>query len=1058
MRWPRLSGSWPVQLWASRRTQPTEAAASGHRRVFTVDAGRPFLTVLAEALLAGDLSVPGGMPPDALELADITLYLPSRRPTRALQEAFLKASAGGALLLPRIKLIGEDSDELELIAAAEGAARADANMPRAIGELERRLVLTTLVLKWAEAERGGAAPDDEVLPYEPTAARTPAQAARLARELARLIDLLETERIDFERVRKLVPEEYSEHWSRTIAFLEIVMRFWPAHLAERNLLSPVEHHRRLLRAEVERLKAAPPAAPVIVAGVTQVDAAGKELIEAVLAQPNGALVLPTLDQTLDQESWSAISGHPEHPQFALKTLIDALGLSRGDIRPLGESKRAAVPGARWMLACEAMRPAGTTELWHRFATAADTTAMAAALTALNAVEAATAEEEAEAIALILREVADAPGRTAMLVTPDRALARRVSTRLAVWGLAVDDLAGEPFPRTAPGAFLELVAAAAQKEFEPIALMSLLKHPLCRLGMTVGELQSGRQALEVACFRSPYFGKGLEGLDAALERARTQPWRSAAVRRLGSEDWRAARDLVRRLDRAFRPMMGAFASARSESLATLAGLHYATAQALASTGAREDGGALRQGEAGEWATQFFAGLLGGDMPAPNMTGADYCDFYRTLVADKRIRPRGATHPRLSICDPFHARLQQADVVILGSLNEGTWPQAADPGPWLNRPMRRALGLPAPEERVGEAAHDFAAQLGAQRVILTRAAKVDGAPTVASRWLLRLQALVKGLGLSLDAEQPWLAWARARNAMDSRMQPVRAPEPRPPVAARPRQLSVTNIERWIASPYAVFARHVLRLEPLPTLGAPPGPALRGQIVHDALGRFAQRFPAELPRDIHRELMAIAREVLADYTSNPRVAAFWASRLGRFACWFAETEGARRSGIARVVAEASGKLVLPGPTGPFTLTARADRIDVGERGLVISDYKSSQSLDDLARRASEGDRPQLPLEAAIAVAGGFANVPAGRVAELRYISTSGGEPPGQDVPLKADDVAALTDTAREGLVRLIAEFDRETTPYRAVRRARFNYDYDEYAHLARVAEWSVDTGEED
>jgi ATP-dependent helicase/nuclease subunit B len=1056
MGWPRLSGSWPVQLWASRRTRPTEAAA-GCGRVFTVDPRRPFLMALAEALLAGDLPVPGGARPDALQLADTTLYLPSRRPTRALQEAFLKASGGDALLLPRIRLIGEDSEELELIAAAEGPADGDADMPRAMGELERRLVLATLVLKWAEAERGGAAPADQMLPYEPTGARTPTQAARLARELERLIDLMETEGIDFARLRQLVPEEYSGHWSRTLAFLEIVMRFWPAHLAERNLLSPVEHRRRLLRAEVERLEAAPAGAPVIVAGVTQADAATRELIEAVLAQPCGALVLPALDQTLDEESWGSIGGHPEHPQFGLKALIDALGLSRRDLRPLGESTRAAVPGARWTLACEAMRPAGTTERWHLFATAADTTAMAAALTGLGAVEAATAEEEAEAIALILREAAETPGRTAMLVTPDRVLARRVSARLAVYGLGVDDLAGEPFARTPPGALLDLVTTAAQKEFEAVALMSLLKHPLCSLGMKAAEYQSGIQALELTCFRAPYFGRGLEGLDTALERARTQSWRHPSVRRLSGSDWRAARDLVRRLDRAFQPMVAALASARPESLATLAGLHYATAQALTSTGARDDAGALRQGEAGEWATQFFAGLLDGGMPAPHMTAADYCDFYRMLVADKHIRPRGASHPRLSICDPFHARLQQADVVILGSVNEGTWPQAADPGPWLNRPMRRALGLPAPEQRIGEAAHDFAAQLGAERVILTRAAKVDGAPTVPSRWLLRLQALVKGLGLSLDAEQPWLAWARARNAMESRMQPVRAPEPRPPVAARPRQLSVTGIETWIANPYAVFAQHILRLEPLSLLGAPPGPALRGQVVHEALGRFAQRFPEELPPDILRQLMAIAREVLADYTSNPRVAAFWASRLERFACWFAETEGARRSGIARVAAEASGKLVLAGPAGPFTLTARADRVDVGEAGLVISDYKSSQSLDELARRASEGDRPQLPLEASIAVAGGFANVPAGRVAELRYISTSGGEPPGQEVPLKAD-AAALADAAQEGLMRLIAEFDRETTPYRAVRRARFTYDYDEYAHLARVAEWSVDTGEEE
>ncbi len=668
-------------------------------------------------------------------------------------------------------------------------------------------------------------------------------------------------------------------------------------------------------------------APVIVAGVTEADAAATALIEAVVARPNGALVLPALDHSLDERSWAAIGDHPGHPQLGLKKLIDALRLSRRDFEPLGDTRRPPAQRARWALTCETMRPAGTTDLWHRFAATASKAEMAAALTGVTAIEAATAEEEAEVIALVLREVVETPGRTAMLISPDRTLARRVCARLAVWGLTIDDEGGEPFAMTGPGAFLELVATAAHKQLEPITLMSLLKHPLCRLGMGADAMRSARDALELACFRAPYLGKGLDGIESALERARVQSWRHSAVRRLGGADWRAARDLVQRLCRAFQPLTEAFASARPASLHALAGAHYATTQALARASEKDDGSALRQGEAGEWATAFFASLLDVGLPAPEIAAADYCDFYRALVAEKSIRPRGSAHPRLSICAPFDARLQQPDVVILGSLNEGTWPQAADPGPWLNRPMRQALGLPAPEERIGEAALDFASQLGAARVVLTRAAKVDGAPTVPSRWLLRLQALVQGMGLSLDGEQPWLAWARARSAVDGRTQPVRAPEPRPPVAARPRQLSVTHVEQWIANPYGLFARHILKLEPLPRLGERPGPALRGQIVHEALGRFAERFPERLPQDIADELAAIAEVVLVDYIGNPRIAAFWAARLARFGAWFAETEGTRRAGVGRTVAEASGKLVLEGPAGPFTLTARADRIDLGQ-----------------------------------------------------------------------------------------------------------------------------------
>jgi ATP-dependent helicase/nuclease subunit B len=1028
-------------------------------RVYSVAPGRPLLATLAKALLDGSLPSAGGRIPGSLQLADTTLYLPTRRAMRPLQEAFLRISPNAALLLPRIKPIGQGSEEAELLASVEDYhSGGAANVPRVISELQRQLVLTQLVLRWAQSQRCTGPGEGGLLPYAAAGAHTPAQAAKLAADLARLIDMLETQDIDFAMLAELVPEEHSEHWSQTLAFLQIVTRFWPAHLAEHNLVSAVARRTRLLASEIERMRATPPTAPVIVAGVTAADPIACELIRAVCALPNGALVLPALDQTLDQESWAAIANHPEHPQFGLKKLIEALGLSRQDIAPLGGPEQAPARRARWSLACEAMRPAGTTERWHRFAASANKKDMAAALVNFSAIEAATADEEAEVAALILREVTETPGRTAMLVAPDRALARRVAARLAVWEIAIDDAGGEPFGRSIPGAFLDLVAATAEKNFAPVQLMSLLKHPLCRLGMGAAALRRGIDALEVAAFRAPYFGSGLDGVDAALEKARERDWKQAALRRLSNADWDAARALVLRLRQAFTPMAKAFASTRPTSLQVLARLHFETAQTLAKASERDDGAALRQGEAGEWAAQLFASLIDPTMPAPEMATADYPDFYRTLVARKTIRPRGATHPRLSICDPFEARLQQADVVILAGLNEGTWPAAADPGPWLNRPMRATLGLPAPEETIGAAAHDFTSHLGAARVVLTRAAKVDGAPTVPSRWLLRLEALVKGLGLSLDPETPWTAWAQARNTIPGAARPVRAPEPKPPVAARPRRLSVTAIETWIGNPYAIYARSVLGLEALPRLGERPGPSLRGQIVHDALGRFATRFPGKLPDDIAKELMVSAKEVLVDYISNPRVAAFWASRLARFAAWFAETEAARRAGIVHTEAEAEGKLVLEGPAGAFTLTARADRIDVGPDGLVIADYKTSQNLSELVSRAHEGQAPQLPLEGAIALAGGFANVPARRIARLMYISTAGGEPPGQEFPLRTDDAATMARDAQDGLARLIAAFDRPETPYRAVRRARFNYKYDAFAHLARVAEWSLEPGEEE
>ncbi|KAB2915309.1 MAG: double-strand break repair protein AddB [Hyphomicrobiaceae bacterium] len=1042
------------------KQQATQQAA---RRVYTVPQGTPFLTALAHALLAGDLPVPGGPRPDPLELADVTLMLPTRRATRALQDAFLKAANGSAMLLPRIRPIGEGADELGIIAGLADADARDggaASIRPAITEIERQLVLTKLVLQWSRAMRHGSGGDGELLPYSAAGASTPAQAAHLAKELARLMDVVEIEEVSLSALATLVPDTFSEHWARTLKFLEVVTEFWPLHLKERGLFSPMQRRNALMLAEAERLAAVRPGAPVIVAGVTGTVPAATRLMSVVAGLPNGAIVLPALDLVLDEASWNAlVPAHPEHPQFGLKKLIDALGLKRETIMPLRGAVQSRRQRARWSLASEAMRPAGTTERWHKFVAGASKEEMAQALAGVAILDAPNAEDEAEAIALILRDVAQTPGKTAALISPDRLLARRVSTRLQSWGLQVDDSAGVPFAKTVPGAFLDLVVEAVVKRIEPVALVTLLKHPLCRLGMKASDLRCGARALELAVCRAPYFGHEIEGIASALARAERDMRRGArrhrAVRRLRPEDLQAAHDLLQRLDKALRPMQTLFASSAPTSLHMLAKAHAEAAQALAATGEGEDS-PLWLGEAGEAAALLFTSLMDAGMPAPEIEAADYPELYRSLVAAENIRPRGSAHPRLFIWGLFESRLQQPDIVILASLNEGTWPQAADPGPWLNRPMRKALGLPAPEERIGYAAHDFASLFGADRVYLTRAAKIDGVPTVPSRWLLRLEALLAGMGQTATPDQPWLAWAQGRNSIEGAPKPVRAPTPRPALALRPRQLSVTAVEKWIANPYALFAQRILGLEPLPPLGLEPDAALRGQIVHDALSRFARRFPEALPDDACGELLALAEAALADYTGSPRVAAFWAPRFARFAAWFAETEPARRAGMTRTIAEVDGRMVLEGPGGAFTLTARADRVDIGAGGVVITDYKTGSNLASLAGRAKHGEAPQLPLEAAIALTGGFAGVGKGPVLGLRYISASGGEPPGHERDLDGD-AALLARDAEAGLARLIAEFDREATPYRALRRARFTYDYDDYAHLARVAEWSAENVEE-
>jgi len=1040
----------------------TEARREAKGSVFTVPPGRPFLTALARAVLAGNLPRPGGPPAGALDLTQTTILLPTRRAVHALRQAFLSFSGTGALLLPRMAPIAGGDEDLTLLSALSGPEPvAEGDIPPAVSEIERRMVLTSLVLRWAETTRTREASFDGIAPYAAAGSGKAAQAVRLAAELARLMDHVEAENVHLARIKDLVPDTYSEHWQKTLEFLKIVLEWWPQHLAEAGLSSPADQRNRLILAQARRL-AEGGGGPVIVAGVAGTVPATIELMRVVASLPHGAIVLPGLDQDLDEASWQAIApDHPEHPQFAMKRLIEALGIAREEVALLAGAEPEERASLRRRLVSEALRPAATTERWHAFVATADRERLRPALAGICRLDAPTIEDEAEAIALIMREAAETPGRTAALVVADRALARRVAARLQSWDIRVDDPAGQPLAKSLPGTYLDLVIEARHKAYTPVPLITLLKHPLTRLGLSAGAARRAARALELAAFRAPYLGEGLDAVEAALEAAARSAAsgtpRRAGVRRLAQSDWQAARDLVARLKRALAPLEELWPGNRRHPFRDFVIAHVKAAEALsAPAGARTP---LWEGDAGEALSVLLAGLVDAALPQIEIAPEDYAELYRGLIASETVRSRAPVHPRLFIWGPVEAHLQQADIVIVGGLNEGTWPAAADPGPWLNRPMREKLGLPQPEERIGHAAHQFARLLGAPRVYLTRAEKIDGVPTVPSRWLLRLEALLKGLGLAdaVQGERAWLAWAASRNDCRER-RVVGAPEPRPPVALRPRRLSVSEVEAWIRNPYHIFAAKILNLAPLPRLGAEPDAALRGTVIHQALARFGAAYPSKLPADPARELLRMAEETLADYLVSPRVAAFWLPRFERFAQWFAATEPGRRAGVRASHAEASGSLVLDTPGGAFTLSARADRIDVVAGGVIITDYKSGASLSRLKSNAEKGYAPQLALEAAIALGGGFAGIGATRVAGLRYISSAGGEPPGAEFDLAAGDIEDLARKSRSGLARLVAEFDQVDTPYRAVRRSRFSYDYDEYAHLARAQEWaSIETEEE-
>ena len=981
------------------------------KSVYSIPAGLPFATALADGI--------GNLAGDAESLARAMIMVPSRRAAQSLRAAFLEIQNGEASLLPRIVPLGDvEDDSPDMLSMPE----IDSLCPPAIDPLKRQLTLARLLRGFT---LGGMAP-------------TPPQTIMLADSLGRLLDALSNADANPAQLRELLPERFSVHWQDIIALLTILIDRWPMILEEGGVIDAADRRNRLLRLRCDIWRDQRPQDLIIIAGSTGTFASTRELIGCVVDLPNGHVVLPGLDDAAGDD-WQHIRDDAGHPQHQLSVLLDSLDMVPGDVlawpHTVGEGAQSSV---RRALMRQAFKPAALTADWRQLGSTHPDLGRDA-LAGLTVLEAPNRATEANIIALAMREVLEEPEKTAALITPDRQLAEAVIAALQRWGIDADDSAGRPLSECGAGGFLMLLVRMIAEDFAPLSALGFLKHPRAAGGMAPADFRKKVRDLERKIWRGYRPAPGIDGILSCLE---------------PGSDLHVFVNLHIAVPLAD---LCAIWTNAVPTLSSLAGALGGAAERMASCRQLEDGrideadGAARAwwGDDGRAAADLLSAMVaqGGSFEADT---ASFPHILKTLMDGKTVRPSWPAHPRLSILGPVEARMQSADRLIIGGFNEGNWPPRPETDPWMNAEMRQSAGLLPHNWRSGLSAHDVWMAVCTPDVIVTRALRDGDVVTTPSRWLQRLEAVLAALQITDALDRGDVLKARmSMLAPVPPLVPVGRPAPCPPISARPRTFSATEIDDWISDPYSIYAKRILGLRPLDEIDRAPDAALRGNIVHDALAAFIKAHPkGPLGSDALAELRAFGRRCFEPFWQISSVRVFWWPAFELMSAWFIETEGRRRADLAHSHVEIDGDIPIEAPAGPAAVKARADRIDqMQDGGLAVLDYKTG-SVPTVSE-VEAGRRTQLLTEAVIAAHGGFAGIDAASVIAMQYWKLAGRrDEAGRIVNVMPDGWTA--DAARDSLAALFTSFDNPATAYVSLPDPSVRLPFARYDHLSRVDEW--------
>ena len=1011
--------------------------------LYSIAPHAPFLPTLVKRIMDGTLPGRSRAPAD-FGLADLTIFVPTARARAALAKAFLEQS-DGALLLPDIRTLGEQSEE-EVLFLPPFEAPA---MPPAINLLSRRLLLAKLVQTWVNAQKSNTS-------Y--VVSSGPVEILTLADSLAELIDDCHIERISPSKIKTLVPEasNLSKNWQQALDFLSIILDAWPDILAQRGEVDGATQRNLRLERQARAAALIYGDNPVIAAGSTGSIPATANLLKAIAQLPNGALVLPGLDTTISRAGHADLLNEKEaphaHAQYGLARLLDRLNTTHSAVKELADD----TGDTRSQLIRRALALPKDTLLWATTRKTMPQVVLTNICEGISICVARTQELEARAIALAARH-ALSKGQTVAIVSSDRNLTRRVTAELARFEVTVDDSAGTPLFQSRTGRLTRQIIAACVTAFASVDLIALLRNRYVTMGRKRAEIAKLTDLLETAILRGQRPAAGSAGLLDLID-ANHAGKLPHARQRLTDEEAEKLRTLICDVEVMLAPLTALLEQAHLETGALATALEEVLRAVI---GASEQNAATPDGYAvfERWAAQMHTSAGHG----PQFTGRDITSVVQGLMAGFTVRPAGAARDDIAILGLLEARLQSADLMILAGLNEGIWPQPADPGPWLSRNMRLAVGLEPPERQQGQMAHDFEMAMGNENLLMSFSERLGTAPALPSRLVQRLEAYLgeERTRYLREKGEYWCALAQ-RLDFAGLVKPAMRPMPCPHAHLRPRSLSVTEIETLMRSPYDIYAKYVLGLKPLDALGDDPDNRERGTLVHEVFAKFVETGTDPTAPDARQKLLAIADGVFLTLDTARARRAVWRRRLENQAEAYLKFEQDRFGRVARRHVERDGQWDFDVTGEKFTLRGRADRIDEMTNGMLeIIDFKTGTV--PAPKDMKNFTAPQLLAEAAIATRGAFKGVAPAPVAALSYIKLAAGPDAfslTQFTLKEGMDIAVATDAL---IVRLSRHVDaflmRDNLPMTARLFPDLNQNFaGPYDHLSRMGEWTEIYGEED